>query len=51
VSGIGPELSLAVARKFDSLEELRRADQGELEAVNGVGESRANAIRHRLHEK
>jgi len=52
VSGIGPELSLAVAREFESLEELRRADHEELESVNGIGKSRAGAIRTRfeIHE-
>jgi len=48
VQGIGPELSLAVAREFDSLEELRTADREELESVNGIGESRAEAIRARF---
>jgi ERCC4-type nuclease len=53
VQGIGPELSLAIAREFESLEELRAADHQELETVNGIGESRANAIRERVetHEQ
>lgn len=50
VQGIGPELSLAVAREFDSLEELRTADREELEGVNGIGESRAKAMRDRFEE-
>jgi len=48
VQGIGPELSLAVAREFDSLEELRRSDRERLESVNGIGESRAKSIRERF---
>jgi DNA integrity scanning protein DisA with diadenylate cyclase activity len=48
VQGIGPELSLAIARSFDSLDELRHADREELEDVNGIGESRAKAIRERF---
>jgi ERCC4-type nuclease len=48
VQGIGPELSLAIAREFDSLDELHDADREELEDVNGVGEQRAEAIRARF---
>jgi ribosomal protein S13 len=39
VQGIGPELSVAVARELDSLEELRSADREGLEAVDEVGQS------------
>jgi len=48
VQGIGPELSLAMAREFNSLGELRRADCDRLESVNGIGESRAKAIQEQF---
>jgi len=49
IQGIGPELSLAVAREFDSLEELRDANCDELREVNGIGKGRADTIRERFN--
>jgi hypothetical protein len=48
VGGIGEDLSESVAIRFDSLEEVRKADSEELRRVSGVGEQRAEAIRERV---
>jgi len=45
VSGVGPERSALLADRFESVEEIRRADREELTAVNGIGESTAADIR------
>jgi len=48
VNGVGPATSAAVARRFESIEQVRAADPDELEQVNGVGPDRAAAIRERV---
>jgi ERCC4-type nuclease len=48
VNGVGPETSRTIAERFDSLEEVRRASQDELEAIHDVGPSTASAIKERL---
>lgn len=48
VNGVGPATSAAVARKFESVEQLREASPSELEHVNGVGPDRAEAINQRV---
>lgn len=44
VDGVGPKTALEIARRYRSVDDLARADAGDLEAVNGVGENRAGAI-------
>lgn len=44
VSGVADEKGEAVAKQFDSLDELRRADHEDLTAVHGIGDSTATAI-------
>lgn len=48
VNGVGPRTSKAIAREFDSLEDLRRADREDLEAVYGVGAETAEAVLERV---
>lgn len=49
VNGIGPSTSAAIARRFESVEQVREASPDELaEQVNGVGPDRAEAICERL---
>ena len=48
VNGLGPQTSMEIAREFDSLDELRGADQEELESVHGVGEKTAEAVLERV---
>lgn len=48
IGGIGDDLSKAIAIRFDSVEDLRMADDEDLRRVNGVGEQRAEAIRERV---
>jgi ERCC4-type nuclease len=44
VDDIGPERSALIADRFDSLEDLRRADEKELIEIHGVGSSTAAKI-------
>lgn len=48
VNGVGDTTSKAIAREFDSLEDLRRADREDLERVYGVGEETADAVLERV---
>lgn len=48
VGGIGPATSANVALSFRSIDEVRNASPERLEAVNGIGEQRAEAIAERL---
>jgi excinuclease ABC subunit C len=48
INGVGPVVSREIAVSFSSLEDVRRADQDELEDVPGVGPERAEAVRERL---
>lgn len=48
VNGVGEATSKAIAREFDSLEALRRADREDLERVYGVGEETAEAVLERV---
>lgn len=44
VSGVGPELSAALALRFDSVDDLERASREDLEEIHGVGASTADAL-------
>lgn len=44
VHDVGPELSSAIALRFDSVAALEQADREDLEAIHGVGPSTAEAI-------
>jgi len=48
VDGIGEELSRDLAREFDSVAELQGADAGNLQRVEGIGETRAERLREEL---
>lgn len=48
VSGIGPGKSAEVAAAFESVDDLRDADQEKLEDVAGVGPQLADAIQERV---
>lgn len=48
IPGIGEDTSWYIASRYDTLEDLRAADQEELEEIPGVGEKRARAIDERL---
>jgi len=48
VDGIGEELSRDLAREFDSVAELQGADAGDLQRVEGIGETRAERLREEL---
>lgn len=48
ISGIGDDTSWSIAERYDSVNDLRRADVDELEDVPNVGEKRARAIQERL---
>jgi len=50
VSNVGEETSADIAREFDSLDELRRADQEDLTAIHGVAESTTDAVLARVRE-
>lgn len=50
VNGVGETTSKALAREFNSLEELRGADREDLEAVYGVGEETTDAVLERARE-
>lgn len=50
VSNVGEETSADIAREFDSLDELRRADREDLTAIHGVAESTADAVLERVRE-
>jgi ERCC4-type nuclease len=50
VDGIGPHTALEIAREYRSPDALAAADRADLEAVNGIGENRARAIRSRTAE-
>ncbi|WP_436346839.1 helix-hairpin-helix domain-containing protein [Natronorubrum sp. FCH18a] len=48
VNGVGEETSKAIAREFDSLDELRAADRERLVGVPGVGEQTAETVLKRV---
>ena len=48
VNGVGEATSKEIAREFESLDELRKADHERLEEVNGVGEKTADAVLERV---
>jgi ERCC4-type nuclease len=48
VSGIGPGKSAEVAAAFESVDDLRDADQEDLKDVAGVGPQLADAIQERV---
>lgn len=48
VSGIGNDLSEAIAIRFGSVDALRAADDEDLQRISGVGDQRAEAIRERV---
>ncbi|PSQ18189.1 hypothetical protein BRD02_01580 [Halobacteriales archaeon QS_8_69_73] len=50
VDGIGPHTALEIAREYRSPDALAAADRADLEAINGIGENRARAIRSRTSE-
>lgn len=50
VNGVGPSTSADIALYFDSLEELRAADQEDLERIHGIGEETASAITERFKQ-
>jgi DNA integrity scanning protein DisA with diadenylate cyclase activity len=47
---VGEEISKDIAREFESLDELRRADREDLTAIHGVAESTADAVLTRDRE-
>ena len=47
---VGEEISKDIAREFESLDELRRADREDLTAIHGVAESTADAVLTRGRE-
>lgn len=49
-NGIGPETGKAIARHFDSVEELYAADREELAEVSGVCEQYADALYERFND-
>ncbi|NUC75040.1 hypothetical protein HTZ84_22505 [Haloterrigena sp. SYSU A558-1] len=50
VNRVGPDTSKAIAREYDSLDELRASDQERLEGVPGIGEELAAAVLERVRE-
>ena len=48
VNRVGPATSKAIAREYDSLDELRASDRERLEDVHGVGEKTAEAVLERV---
>jgi len=50
VGNVGDETADAIAREFDSIDELRRADQEDVTAIHGLGESTAQAVLSRVRE-
>ena len=50
VSGVAETKGKALAKRFDSLDALRRADHDELTAIHGIGDSTAAAIRRSFDE-
>lgn len=50
VNNVGEEISKDIAREFESLDELRRADREDLTAIHGVAESTADAVLARVRE-
>ncbi|ELZ39347.1 hypothetical protein C471_08515 [Halorubrum saccharovorum DSM 1137] len=50
VNDIGPKTARALAREFESLDELHRADRERIEAIHGIGPSTADAIEEYLNQ-
>ena len=50
MNNVGEEISKDIAREFESLDELRRADREDLTAIHGIAESTANAVLERVRE-
>ena len=48
VNGVGPATSKAIAREYDSLDDLRASDRERLEKIHGVGEKTAEAVLERV---
>jgi len=48
VATVGDDTADAIAREFESIDELRRADQEDITAIHGIAESTAEAILDRL---
>ncbi len=44
VANVGEDTAEAITREFESVDELRRADQEDLTVIHGVGESTAEAV-------
>ena len=51
VNGISDSRSKAIAREFESLDDLRGADRDRLEGVPGVGEELADAVLERVRDE
>lgn len=50
VSGVAEAKGKRIAKRFDSLDELRRADHEEIVDVHGIGDSTAAAIRREFED-
>jgi len=50
VANVGDDTADAIAREFESIDELRRADEEDLTAIHGLGESTAEAVLSRVRE-
>ena len=50
VANVGDDTADALAREFESIDELRRADQEDVTAIHGLGESTAEAVLSRVRE-
>ncbi len=50
VNDVGEGKSEEIARRFESLDELRRADREDLTAIHGVAESTADAVLARVRQ-
>jgi len=50
VANVGDDTADAIAREFESVDELRRADQEDLTAIHGIAESTAEAVLSRVRE-
>ncbi len=50
VANVGDDTADAIAREFESIDELRRADQEDFTAIHGLGESMAEAVLSRVRE-
>ncbi|MFD1527330.1 MULTISPECIES: helix-hairpin-helix domain-containing protein [Halobacteriales] len=48
VNGVSDSRSKAIAREYDSLDELRASDREKLEGVPGIGEELAEAVLERV---